>query len=268
VSDLDLAELDAAIEHALDTGDESGLEVIGYGEISSVVAYEGHACKRLPLFDSQERVDAYRACVERYLETLSARGVAPVESRIEQLPRADGRISVYCVQPILNPERLAVRYLEHIHEEDAVEVLNWVIADGDDDVHYLDVTTPMIRRADGSEVLDTDLFLSSLPWMMRGLVRRFMLADILAKYYDPRGAVIDLLGNLYKERLDRFIPAFIERANQKLEQPIDETRVRRYYASDKRTWAGLLMVRRLDRAWQRRIRRRQYPFLLPGRIER
>ena len=30
----------------------------------------------------------------------------------------------------------------------------------------------------------------------------------------------------------------------------------------------LQRLRRLDRAWQRRVRRRVYPFLLPGRIER
>ncbi len=287
--DLDLAALDAAIERALDTGDESDLDVIGYGEISSVVAFEGHACKRLPLFENQERVDAYRDAVERYLETLSARGVMPVDTRVGQLARDDGRIAVYCIQPILPAERLAVRYLTDTDERGAValfdavlecilgavggllgldaQLSNWVV-DDDGGVRYLDVTTPMIRRDDGSEMLDTDLFLSSLPWIMRGFVRRFMLADILGKYYDPRGAVVDLLGNLHKERLERYIPVFIERANRVLDCPIEEKQVRKYYASDKRTWAGLLFLRRLDRAWQRRIRRRQYPFLLPGRIER
>lgn len=289
MSDIDLAALDAEIERALDSGDETELDVIGYGEISSVVSYDGFACKRLPLFDSQERVDAYRAAVERYLETLSARGIEPVPTRILQLPRGDGRISVYCVQPILPADRLVVRHLAKVDEESAVEVFrqvldrivgavggllgvdaqlsNWVLTDGGG-VQYLDVTTPLIRRADGSEILDTDLFLASLPWVMRGMVRRFLLADILGKYYDARGAVIDLLGNLYKERLDALIPPFLERANAVFDDPIDERAVRKYYASDKRTWAGLLFLRRLDRAWQRRVRRRQYPFLLPGRIER
>ena len=289
MSDLDLAAVDAAIERALDTGDESSLDVIGYGEISSVVAFEGHALKRLPLFDSQARVDAYRDTVERYLETLSARGVTPVDTRIGELPRGDGRFSVYCIQPILPAHHLAVRRLAAADEQGALalfdkvlqcivgavggllgldaQLSNWVV-DDDGDVQYLDVTTPMLRRPDGSEILDTDLFLSSLPWMMRGVVRRFMLADILGKYYDPRGAVVDLLGNLYKERLGQHIPRFIERANQVLDVPIEEQSVRKYYASDKRTWAGLLFLRKLDRAWQQRVRRRQYPFLLPGRIER
>jgi hypothetical protein len=44
--------------------------------------------------------------------------------------------------------------------------------------------------------------------------------------------------------------------------------VRRYYRSDARLWGVLLRIRRLDRAWQRHVRRRSYPFLLPQRIER
>ena len=44
--------------------------------------------------------------------------------------------------------------------------------------------------------------------------------------------------------------------------------MRRVYASDARLWEVLLRLRRLDRAWQRRVRRREYPFLLPGRIDR
>lgn len=44
--------------------------------------------------------------------------------------------------------------------------------------------------------------------------------------------------------------------------------VRRYYARDARMWALLLGLRRLDRWWQLNVRRRPYPFLLPGRIER
>jgi hypothetical protein len=44
--------------------------------------------------------------------------------------------------------------------------------------------------------------------------------------------------------------------------------VRRYYRSDARLWALLLRIRTLDRSWQRRVRRRPYPFLLPREIER
>jgi hypothetical protein len=33
-------------------------------------------------------------------------------------------------------------------------------------------------------------------------------------------------------------------------------------------WGLLQRLRRIDRSWQRRVRRRQYPFLLPGKVER
>jgi hypothetical protein len=44
--------------------------------------------------------------------------------------------------------------------------------------------------------------------------------------------------------------------------------VRRDYRSDARMWSLMQSVRRADRWWQRRVRRRQYGFLLPEGIER
>jgi hypothetical protein len=71
-----------------------------------------------------------------------------------------------------------------------------------------------------------------------------------------------------KERLERWLPAFLEESNARVRPALSQEEVRRYYAADARTWALLQRLRRLDRAWQRRVRRRPYPFLLPGRIER
>lgn len=287
-ADLDLPALDERIERALDTGDETGLDVIGYGEISSVVSYCGWACKRLPLFDSEARVDAYRAVFDRYLAALRARGVTVVHSELRAIETTGG-IAVYCVQPIVPPERLAVRYLASAADGDAralfeavvehvlatiapglgldAQLSNWVLG-GSGGVEFIDVTTPLLRDADGREALDTDLFLASLPWALRGIVRRFLLRGILATYYDPRAAIVDLLANLFKERLDRLIPGFLACANARLDRAIEAREIHRYYAADKRTWSSLLWLRRLDRGWQTKIRRRQYPFLLPGRIAR
>jgi hypothetical protein len=133
---------------------------------------------------------------------------------------------------------------------------------------YLDVTTPLMRSDQGEELLDTELFMKSLPWALRGLVRRFFFRQILDKYYVPRGVVLDLLGNLYKEGLSRLIPGFLERANERLSEPIGEEEVRAYYQSDAWMWALMQRLRRADRWWQRAIRRRTYPFLLPGEIRR
>jgi hypothetical protein len=49
---------------------------------------------------------------------------------------------------------------------------------------------------------------------------------------------------------------------------LEADEVARDYASDARQWELLLRLRRADRWWQQRVRRREYPFLLPGPITR
>lgn len=291
--DPDLMALDAAIDRALVTGDESGLDILGYGEVSCVVSWRAGeralACKRLPLFDDADTWGRYRSAFHDYLDALAARGVTPLPAALQSLGRADQRVSVYCVQPRLAGARVLSRHLREVSPERALELFdrvcqhvlaavgprlgldgqlsNWVL-DDDGALAYLDVTTPMLRGDDGRERLPLGLFLASLPWALRGVVRRFMLQGILDKYYQPRGVILDLLGNLYKERLDALLPAFLARAAELVEPAITEAEARRYYKDDASTWALLQRLRRLDRAWQRGVRRRPYPFLLPGAIER
>ncbi len=288
----ELGALDAAIEQALDRAEQGELEILGYGEISSAVAWPAAggklACKRLPLFTDQAAVAAYREAFATYLDALDQRGVDVLPSRLFELGRGDGRWAVYCVQPVADAETLAPRVFAGLDAgaatarfEELLDVIlgcvgprlgldgqlsNWVVAG--DRLAYLDVSTPMLRDAEGREQLDVELFLASLPWALRPLVRRFLLRGILDKYYRPRGVVLDLLGNLYKERLEPLLPRLVEVANRRVDPPLSEREVLGYYRSDARTWALLQRLRRLDRTWQRRVRRRQYPFLLPGRIAR
>ena len=51
-------------------------------------------------------------------------------------------------------------------------------------------------------------------------------------------------------------------------QPITSAEVDRYYRSNARLWEVMLRLRQADRWWQRRIRRRAYPFLLPDPTRR
>jgi hypothetical protein len=287
-----LAELERRVDRALTAGDESDIEVLGYGEISCVLAWrEGDnsfAAKRLPLFDTDSRLHSYQEAFDAYLRALAARGVNVVASRLERTPSADGRIAAWCLQPLLDPGTLAPTWLrrgdagnarwlfERIVHHITVTVgpnlgldgqlSNWAAIE--DQVLYFDVTTPMMRDDLGRETLDTELFLASLPWTLRGLVRRFMLHAILDKYYSPRGVLVDLLGNLIKEGVPERLPIGLEVANAVVEPAIDEAEVRRYYRQDAGMWALLQRLRRIDRAWQRRVRRRQYPFLLPGKVDR
>lgn len=265
--------------------------MLGYGEISCVVAWGSRgtrfACKRLPTFPSVEHADRYEALFVEYLATLRARGVDPVESTLQRANVERG-VALWCIQPMLQPANLLPNWLREAPPDDAIAMLtktakialgcvqptlgldaqasNWVVLDGE--LRYLDVTTPMLRNAQGEERLDLEVFIASLPWVMRPFVRRFMLRGILDKYYDGRGVVLDLLGNLLKERLDPLLPDAITQVNPLLDRPFTEEEVRKYYKHDASDWALLQRLRRLDRGWQRNVRRRTYPFLLPGRIER
>ncbi len=269
-----------------------GLEVLGYGEISCVLALETpagrFAVKRLPPFTDRTRFEAYRRLFDEYLEQLTAAGLQLLPSEMRSLDAGGGQVVAYCVQPIVDADALAPRILAGSDDAVARELIEQILGkalsaigprlglDGqlsnwariDSEWHYLDVTTPLLRDERGRDRLDADLFLAMLPWALRAPVRRFLMRGITGVYFDPRQATLDVLGNLLKERLDRHLPAALEVAGRHLETPVTESEVRAYYARDARTWALLLALRRLDRFWQLKVRRRAYPFLLPGRIDR
>lgn len=286
-----LASLEADVTRALSTGDVSALRILGYGEISLVLGFPRDAaqwaCKRLPPFPSTVAADAYSATLADYLTELDRRGIHVVDTTVQQVDLVDGRVAVYCVQPVLPAEELAievvrrgdgsaVRLIADIVDSvfgavDArlgldAQLSNWALTDGA--VTYFDITTPLLRRADGSEALDTDLFLASLPWLLRPPVRRFVVPDIIERYHRSRTVILDLAANLIKEHLHEHIVTVLEAAGDRLDPPLTVDEVRADYRSDARTWALLQSLRRADRSWQRRIRRRAYPFLLPENIER
>ena len=68
----------------------------------------------------------------------------------------------------------------------------------------------------------------------------------------------------------QFVPVIFELANERFqpERALTVDEAKRYYRRDMRVWGMLQTTRRLDRAWQQRVRRRPYRFLLPGRINR
>ena len=288
----DLAALDAAVTRAFSTGDASGLEVLGYGEISAVLAWASDgrswACKRLPPFPGRADADRYSALFDEYLATLQARGVKVVPSTLQRLNRDDGKVVIYCVQPLLPAAQLAVRVLERSNAAEAralfetvlgrivavvspqvgidSQLSNWWVTG--DEVAMLDVTTPLLKDAAGRNRLDMELFLAAVPAPVRPLFRRYVVPSVVDKYHDPRGVTLDLVANLIKEGLESHIGPFLEIANRRLSQPIEAAEVRRYYAGDARVWTAWQALRRADRFVRLRLLGQPYPFLLPGRIER
>jgi hypothetical protein len=292
IDDADLIELEQAVEHALRRGDVSGLRVLGEGEISLVVGAgigpDGFgptwACKRLPPFPTAIAADRYAATIDGYVAELTRRGVDVLDTHVRRVHAADGSVVLYCIQPALPATDLAVDLVRNDPGRapaliaDIVETVlavtdpslgldaqlsNWAIVV--DRLTYFDITTPLTRAADGAPELDTEVFLASLPWVLRAPVRRFVLPGIIARYHDPRSAILDLASNLIKESLDEFVPAVLASAAGRVEPPLTEDEVRRDRRKDALMWAALHRVRRVDRLWQRHLRRRTYPFLLPTR---
>jgi len=292
VPEVDLAAVEAAVAGALARGDDSGLCLLGHGEISLVVGWPADrpraACKRLPPFPSRAAADAYGRRFGEYVEVLAARGVVTVDSAFVVFEPASGPPVAYVVQPVLDGDDLAPAVLRREDPDadhplvqgivDAItrvcdartgldaQLSNWSWVGGA--LRYLDLTTPMCFDESGRIDLDLDVFLAAYPWALRGLIGRFVAPGVISKYRDRRHVGVDLAANLVKERLEGWIPAVVEAVNRTASPAVTEDEVRRSYRGDARLWEVLLRLRRADRWWQRRVRRRPYPFLLPGPIAR
>lgn len=162
------------------------------------------------------------------------------------------------------------------------QLSNWSFSDSGDPV-LIDVGTPFIRR-DGSHAFDQEILLSAVPPGIRAYYRRKGTAsEYMDDYFEPRLIAVDLLGNFHKEGATERIPVALAAANAWLagpakalqaqlgppeqDGPITEDEVAAYYKEDAATLELFLRVRRADRA-VRRVLRRRYDFILPGRVER
>ena len=285
---VDVERLDAAVEGSIRAGTARGLRVLGYGELTLVIGWPTQepvvAVKRLPPFTSAARLRAYRDLLERYVEVLRNRGVTVLGTEIRSHAGQGGTVRAYIVQPLVPRERhlnLILRTADDARVRELVELVvecvhrctdefvgfdaqaaNWWVED--DDLGYFDVSTPMLRDREGRELLDVSLFLSVYPWLTRPALAR-IAPGVMAQFHDPRTVLLDFASNLHKEGLDRCVPALLEAANRRLERPLTADDVRRYFRQDKLLWALMQRLRLGDRFWQRHVRRRPYPLLLPPR---
>jgi len=241
------------------------------------------AVKRLPVFGERAQVETYARLVAEYLAVLCERGVGVVDTEVRSLAAPDG-FHVYLLQPLVPRERVlsvalasapparAEALLERL--VDAVcaavdagvgldaQAGNWAV-DGDR-LALFDVSTPLLRSPEGRDRLDMSLFVSIYPSALRPLLRR-VAHQIAGPYHVPRSVLLDVASNLHKERLDRCVPMLLAVANGRVDPPIDHAEVLRYFRQDRALWLALQRLRRADRAWQRTVRHRPYPFLLAPR---
>lgn len=285
------------LEADLDPAHPHGVTVLAYGEISAallVPGIDGQVCKRMAGFADTAMAQAYRTLVADYIDTVRGAGIAVVDTDIVQIDREGKPPVVYLVQPEL--ETLGNRLLKTVSDDGLADIIavvmdrvwalhlrteqpetaidaqlsNWSFADPHEPV-LIDVGTPFVRSG-GSYLFDQEILLSAIPPGLRVYYRRKgSVTEYMDDYFDPRLVAVDLLGNFVKEGAVDRIPEGIVIANGWLEAhglaAIDRAQVEAYYKQDAATLELFLRVRRLDRA-ARRLLRREYDFILPGRVSR
>lgn len=295
VPEVPLDEVEAAVQRSLASGHEFELNLLGQGQITLVIGWPSEnptvACKRLPPFASNAAAGDYRSDLNRYVRVLGEKGLSVVPSEfhtVEQQTRNRSTRSTgpvgYVIQPALDRADLAPNVLrstdpdpEHpllnriVDSIDATldsatgldaQLANWAISDGH--LQYMDVTTPMCFDEAGRIRLDLRLFLAAYPWMLRGFLNWFVAPGLVNGYTDRREVLVDLCANLYKDRLDDWVPIAMGIANGRGVTPvITAEELIGYYRRNARVWDVMLRLRYTDRWWQNVIRKRVYPSLLP-----
>ena len=129
------------------------------------------------------------------------------------------------------------------------QVGNWAVVDGE--VVYVDVTTPFLVDEAGDLAMDLDVFLQAGPPVMRPIYRR-ELPTSMKRWLDPRHALLDLVGNLYKLDLDDWVEPIITATAGKVDPPLTVEEAREYYDGEVKTWTMLHRVLKGYDWWQRR----------------
>jgi len=292
LSSTALDALEAQVIELLSGRSAPELRVLGYGEVTCVIAVEEagarYAVKRLPVFESADEVSRHVQSVKSYIAELTRRGVHVVDTDARVLPREDGRQVLYLVQPCLDPATLGPAHFRTLDEagaraafarilttlEGAVDacfapdgqLANWAFIG--DELIYLDVSTPFVRNADGSLGCDWSFFVRTMPPPLRPMIRK-QIPAVMRKYCNLRRQALDFLANLKKERLTHLIPPLLADANARLgDEPITRKAIDDYYAEDARTFGSLQAARRAHRWFTLNVLRRPYPVLLPPPMDR
>ena len=287
---VDLGVVEAAVRAAIRTGNENALHLLGHGEISIVLGWPAKsptmALKRVPPFRSREAADSYEAACVAMFEILEANGVSVLPTTLHRTERNDGRVVVYHRQPAADTSQLGTNILRAAPDGDAsalalldaivraavavcrkgsvgfdVQAANW-LWDGAT-ATQLDFTSPFIVDNTGRDLrFDTSSFLREYPAPMRGLLKKELL-KIVHRFTTAEGALTDMVANLQKEYLHRWVGPAIEIAASHGVH-IDRAETETMLAEDAKLMPVLLKVRKAYRWWVHHTGR-HYDALLPHR---
>jgi hypothetical protein len=272
------------------------------------------AYKRMPLFDDMQQVERYKDTYYKYDELLREIDIEIPEYGATDVITDDGRIVLYLYQRKLPSDSVANKIIHSVTDDEVMilvskvlrelnkvwafnrdnkpeievaidgQISNWAIKEFnpeklviDEDVNllYFDTSTPLMRE-NGVEMLDAELFLKPTPPIMRWVLKKFYLQDILDRYYDFRKVVVDLIANFFKEGRSDLIPKLVELANEFFSEeavtpniaPTNYEEIKKYYKEDSSIWSLYLNLRKIHRFIRTKMLRKYYEFVLPGKIER
>jgi len=262
--------------------------------------------KSLPKFPSMEEARSYERTFCQYVALLNQAGLDMPEQKLAIAGQGEEGTKVTVVQHRLNSQHISnelIRSLDHgqalallkriilktgdvfaTNLEDKKtrlaldgQISNWHCLDPDPatPIRYVDTSTPLFR-VDGQEQLNPEIFLKNTPSFLRAIIRAFFLQDVLDRYYDFRSVLIDLIANLYKEGRGDLVYAAVEMVNamaghelrSSAMEPLTGKEIDAYYREDVFIWRLFQTARRIDRFITEKIRRKPYPFRLPGKIDR
>ena len=272
------------------------------------------AYKRMPLFDDMQQVERYKEIYNRYNELLGEINIEIPEYGAIDVTTDDGRIVLYLYQRKLPSNSIGNNIIHAVSDDQIMtltlkvlrelnkvwtfnrdnkpeievaidgQISNWAIKNFDPEnlvidenvnLLYLDTSTPLIRE-NGVEMLDAKLFLKPTPPIMRWILKKFYLQDILDRYYDFRKVTVDLIANFFKEKREDLIPKLVELANEFFSAeaavldiaPVDYEEIKKYYKEDASIWSLYLNLRKIHRFIRTKILRKYYDFILPAEIKR
>lgn len=280
----DLEQLEASVVDAFHSRDHSQLTIIGFGELTVALGFPSenpsYVCKRSGAM-SNEQFDAYEELVTRYTSGLASRGLSVLDTKVIGLDREGDKVA-YLVQPLLDASTLGHNLLNNAEPDPEhpflvalgerialaddrisidAQVTNWAF-DGTD-MTLIDVGTPFMWDAAGRYEMDMTPSLVMLPAPVRSYVRRD-LNKMLGRWQSPDGVATDVVANLYREGLEDWAePAAIAlSAGVALAEPIDLDHARKLYEADLKIWPQLVRLKKAQRVWQSRVRRKPYEFFI------
>ncbi|MCP3855422.1 MAG: hypothetical protein GY745_20585 [Actinomycetia bacterium] len=280
----EIEELDASVVAALDARDNSGLNVIGYGELSIALGYPANdprvVCKPTAPYTPAE-LDDYIRVMRQYLEALAVTGVDVVPTSLMSVERG-GFLVGYQVQPRLDPDSLADKILAAAQpdaEHPFLVALADIVGSFSDRVSIdsqvsnwswdgatatsIDVGTPFFWDEHGAPIYDVKPLFRAIP----APLRTFAMSDVgrlLERYKQPRNVAADVVAMLGRIGLDQWVQPALVAFNDglQLDTPIAEAEAHAIMEADLKAMPRLKKLQRVERAWVTIVRRRRYNYFV------